>query len=292
MKKKRRIVCFLTLAGMFVSAFMSGFSYQSGETEKGAEAFQMSRIGRDTEEEKKFERAEEEPEKTAEESAGETGEPSGGKEKTEEKLPEQAQIEDFGLILQMPELPTGCEITALTMMLNYYGYAVDKTVMASDYLPVRAAGLHYGANGTLYGNDMEQYFIGDPATENGYICGTGAIRTAADGYLSDCGSSLRAEDLTGSDVGELYRLVSEGTPVMVWVTIGMEDRREIQGWYTEDGKFMDWSTNDHGAVLIGYSAGTVTIADPISGICEYSREQFEKVFASRGNQCVILKDNT
>ena len=53
----------------------------------------------------------------------------------------------------------------------------------------------------------------------------------------------------------------------------------------------DWSTNDHGAVLIGYSAGTVTIADPISGICEYFREQFEKVFASRGNQCVILKDN-
>ena len=58
---------------------------------------------------------------------------------------------------------------------------------------------------------------------------------------------------------------------MVWVTIGMENRREIRGWYTEDGRFMDWSTNDHGAVLIGYSAGTVTIADPISGICEYFR---------------------
>ena len=291
-KKKRRIVCFLILAGAFVSAFMSGFSYQAGEAERGAEAFQMSRIGCDMKEENKFERAKEEPEKTAEESGGETGETSGGEKKTEKNLPEQAQIEDFGLILQMPELPTGCEITALTMMLNYYGYTVDKTVMASDYLPVRSAGLHYGADGRQYGNNMEQYFIGDPATENGYICGTGAIRTVADGYLSDCGSTLRAEDLTGTDVGELYRLLSEGTPVMVWVTIGMENRREIQGWYTEEGEFMDWSTNDHGAVLIGYSAGTVTIADPISGICEYSREKFEKVFASRGNQCVILKDNT
>ena len=67
----------------------------------------------------------------------------------------------------MPELPTGCEITALTMVLNYYGYAADKTVMASKYLPVRAAGLHYGADGMLYGNDMDEYFIGDPATENG-----------------------------------------------------------------------------------------------------------------------------
>ena len=31
--------------------------------------------------------------------------------------------------MQMPELPTGFEITALTMMLDHYGYAVDKTVM-------------------------------------------------------------------------------------------------------------------------------------------------------------------
>ena len=100
----------------------------------------MSRIGCDMKEENKFERAKEEPEKTAEESGGETGETSGERKKTEKNLPEQAQIEDFGLILQMPELPTGCEITALTMMLNYYGYTVDKTVMASDYLPVRSAG--------------------------------------------------------------------------------------------------------------------------------------------------------
>ena len=45
---------------------MSGFTYQSGEAEKGAEAFQMSRAGQDVEEEKEFERVEEESEMTAE----------------------------------------------------------------------------------------------------------------------------------------------------------------------------------------------------------------------------------
>ena len=92
MKKKRRMVCFLILAGAFVSAFMSGFSYQAGEAERGTEAFQMSRIGCDMKEENKFERAKEEPEKTAEESGGETGETSGERKKTEKNLPEQAQI--------------------------------------------------------------------------------------------------------------------------------------------------------------------------------------------------------
>lgn len=66
MRKKKRIVCFLILTGIFVSAFMSGFTYQSGEAEKGAEDFQMSRAGQDAEEEKEFERVEEESEMTAE----------------------------------------------------------------------------------------------------------------------------------------------------------------------------------------------------------------------------------
>ena len=76
---------------------------------------------------------------------------------------------------------------------------------------------------------------------------------------------------------------------MVWVTIGMEDRRTPEGWYTESGDYVDWSTNDHGAVLIGYTEDTVTIADPISGLIEYNRSQFERVFASRANQCVVLE---
>ena len=52
---------------------------------------------------------------------------------------------------------------------------------------------------------------------------------------------------------------------------------------------MEWSTNDHGAVLIGYTEDTVTIADPISGEIVYDREDFEAVFLSRGSKCVILE---
>ena len=202
-----------------------------------------------------------------------------------------AQIADFPIINQMPELPTGCEITALTMALNYYGYPVDKTVMASEYLPTASADRYYGTDGRMYGTDMNEYFIGDPFAEGGIICGTGAIVTAADRYLSDEGSSLRVLDVTGSSPEELYERVRQGQPVVVWVAISMADRRSTEGWYTENGDYVDWSTNDHGAVLIGYTETTVTIADPISGRMEYDREQFEEVFASRGSQCVVLESD-
>ncbi|MCD7737951.1 MAG: C39 family peptidase [Lachnospiraceae bacterium] len=198
------------------------------------------------------------------------------------------QIEDFEIIYQMPELPTGCEVVALTMVLHYYGFDVDKTVMASEYLPTADAVFYYGSDGVKYGPDLNKYFVGDPFSNAGYICGTEAILTAANSYLQDAGSSLEAVDMTGSSVEELYRLVSQDVPIVVWVTIGMVERYSTAGWYTEEGEYVEWSSNDHGAVLIGYTEDTVTIADPISGLVEYSREDFESVFESRGNQCVIL----
>lgn len=198
-------------------------------------------------------------------------------------------IEDFPEVLQMPELPTGCEVTALTMVLNYYGFRVDKTTMAGEYLPKAEADIYYGEDGRRYGTDLNEYFIGDPFTSEGVICGTGAIVTAADAYLQEQDSTLRAKDITGTAPEELYRLVAQDIPVVVWVTISMEDRTETKGWYTEDGEYVDWSHNDHGAVLIGYTDTLVTIADPINGIVEYEREQFERVYRSRGMMSVILE---
>lgn len=209
----------------------------------------------------------------------------------EQELPESYVITDFPVIDQMPELPTGCEITAMTMVLNYYGYSVDKVTMATKYLSVKESEeLHQGEDGKLYGADMNQYFIGDPTTEAGIACGTEAILKAANTYLKDEKSKFHAEDKNGATPEELYRLVSQNVPVVVWCTIGMQDRIAEDGWYTDDGEYVDWAYTDHGAVLIGYSRDTVTIADPISGKVEYDRAQFESVFASRNNKCVILTE--
>lgn len=200
------------------------------------------------------------------------------------------QLTDFDIIEQYPELPTGCEITAMTMVLNYYGYNVDKVTMAMDYMPKVQAEFYRSEDGRLIGPDLENFFVGDPTQETGYICGTGAIVTAANAYLMDVGSDLTAVAMKHAQPEELYDLIDEGTPVVIWCTINMEDRAETDGWYREDGTYMEWSTNDHGAVLIGYDEDTVTVADPIYSRITVSRAQFEKIFAERGGQCVILTE--
>lgn len=73
--------------------------------------------------------------------------------KIEEKrreLPKQAQIE-MEVILQKPELPTGCESVALTMVLKQKGYPIEKTTIAEEYL--------------IYNRDnYASGYVGDPST--------------------------------------------------------------------------------------------------------------------------------
>lgn len=201
-------------------------------------------------------------------------------------------IADFPIVYQLPQLPTGCEITSLTMVLQYYGLEADKEKMAAGYLPTSPSTNRYtGSDGRVYGIDLDAYFVGNPFDEDsGMICGPAAIVTAANGYLTDQGSSLRAADYTGTQPEELYALVEQNIPVVVWVTIGMTPRQPARsGWYTESGKYVDWTSNDHCAVLVGYTDTSVWVADPLAGLAEYDREAFEEVFASRSNRCVVLQ---
>ena len=64
------------------------------------------------------------------------------------------RLTDFEIMEQYPELPTGCEITAMTMVLNYYGYNVDKVTMALDYMPKIQAEFYRGEDGRLMGPDL------------------------------------------------------------------------------------------------------------------------------------------
>lgn len=203
---------------------------------------------------------------------------------------ERKNLDDFDMIYQSPELPTGCEITSLAMALNHYGFEIDKCALASDYLPtLPSADTYIGDDGLIHGNDLNSYFIGDPTDYNGYVCGAKAIATAAKAYLDDYeGGNFIVSDMSGADFGTLNSFVENEVPVIVWCTINMADRNEVEGWYNDNGEYVSWAHEDHCAVLIGCGDNTVTIADPISGIVEYGKDQFESSFKSRNRQCVVV----
>lgn len=197
------------------------------------------------------------------------------------------RINNFPVLYQKPELPTGCEITALAMVLHFYGYPVDKTVLAASFLPRTDEIIQRDRDGRRCGPDLDHCFVGDPFGR-GTVCGSEAIASAANAYFLSCGSRRWAVDAAGTDPEDLYLCILQNRPVIVLVTIGMENRRKTEGWYTKAGKYVEWSTNDHGAVLIGWSKKTVEIACPLYGLRTYSRAQFEKVYADRGKKAVLV----
>ena len=76
-------------------------------------------------------------------------------------------------ILQLPELPTGCEITSLTMLLNHIGFDVSKHVLADNYLP----------KGEYRASNFNKVFVGDPHSTYAYGCYAPVIVKAAKKYL-------------------------------------------------------------------------------------------------------------
>lgn len=201
--------------------------------------------------------------------------------------PASASDLDVTWIDQEPDLPTGCEITAATMMLDYYGFSASNVDLNEYLAQTDTIDLHY-ENGTQYGPDPNEFFIGDTASESGWFCNTTPVVNALNEYLTSNNSTLQAVDLTGISTGELYQHVADGDPVTVWVTIAMKSRSVSDEWFTEDGELIQASTNDHAMTIIGYNSKTVTMADPLEGIVTYSRKAFERAFSTRGNMAVML----
>ncbi len=185
-------------------------------------------------------------------------------------LPDKYQI-DVEPIMQEPELPTGCEITSLTCLLNYLGFDVDKVVMADTYLD------YILENGTDY-SFFEKY-IGDPHS-NGYGCYSPVIVKAAAEYLADQNSSLEPVNLSGSTEEELFYVIASDHPIVIWNTLYAQYVEGKYVWTTPDGEDVYWNNYEHCMLLSGYDipANTVTLCDPLRGEVQYDIDQFFTVY--------------
>lgn len=184
---------------------------------------------------------------------------------------------DIPFVSQYPELPTGCEITALTTVLNYLGYNVDKLTMADYYLDKGKMG------------EVSPYkaFVGNPRDEDS--CGAFApvLVNSATKYLKSQRSYMDVYNITGAEYNELLDYVDDGHPVLVWETMYMKEPYESCTWNI-DGENIIWLSREHAMVLIGYTQSTYIMADPLRGICEYDKELVETRYKSMGKQAIVI----
>lgn len=204
-------------------------------------------------------------------------------------LLEERQFRIFGkdllsvpLIQQKPELPRGCEVTSLAMLLNYAGVDVSKMELAEkiDKVPFESNG---------YTGDMNEGFLGDMYSfdKPGLGVYVKPILKLAKEYLPN-----RIIDLTGKPIGKLYEMIDEGSPVWVIANAKFEKLpdSEFKTFYTKNGE-MKVTYWEHSVVITGYNNEYVYINDPLAHTpnTEVNRKNFEEAWLQMGSQAISVE---
>lgn len=189
--------------------------------------------------------------------------------------------------LQNPELPNGCEVTSLAMVLTAAGYPVDKLEL---YSCLPREDFTYGGN-NRFGPDPQTAFAGDAASASGgWYCLEGPILQAGDAWLQAQDGGACMVDYTGLSRETLDALLEEGTPLAVWVTqeYAPPAYASYFPWTLPDGSTYIPYDNLHCVVAAGIEGDAYRVADPIRGWQLVDQETFWQSFDAMGRRAVTV----
>lgn len=196
---------------------------------------------------------------------------------------------DVTNIYQKPELPNGCEITALSTLMLYNGVFFDKSLLSS-YLPQvpfkRASGQALRTGGNPY-----KEFCGDPTkTSDAFYCFEDPLIDAATKMAKDMGIEYKIQKLDKATESDLTEKLDSGFPVAVWTTLSMGDpvTFEPYGWVASNGAWIEPYLNLHCVVLTGYDDTYFYFADPLRGDVVARRTTFMNAYEKMGSRAMMV----
>lgn len=180
------------------------------------------------------------------------------------------------IIYQYPDMPSGCEITSLTMILNYMGINVSNKYLADNYLDTNEY-------------DMFKSFVGSVYDDHSFGCFAPVIVKAANNFFADNNINAEAVDISGSTRDEIYDYIEDGDPVIIWNTQEMKTTYIKE--YNIDGNIFTWYANEHCVVICGYDKdnNTVEIADSIAGKVTRDADTFFQRYEDMLSQAVYIR---
>lgn len=186
-------------------------------------------------------------------------------------------------ISQLPELQRGCEVTSLSMLLQYEGITANKMTLAKQIHKIPFRDENYVRSNPYDG------FVGDIYTfkKSGYGVYHGPVADLAEKYLPG-----KIRDITGQQIQAVYGLIDAGSPV--WVIINSTftplPESEFTIWKTNTGN-VKITYREHSVVIVGYDEQYVYINDPLAdtGYRAVPRKPFEQAWIQMGSQAIGIE---
>lgn len=190
-------------------------------------------------------------------------------------------------VSQLPELPRGCEVTALTMLFNYYGNDMTKMELAKQ---VKKDPTPYNKDekGRIYYGNPYEGFVGDmyDLRKNGY----GVYHTPI-ALLAEAHFPTRVIDATSVEFEDLLEFIERDIPV--WIITNatykpLEDS-EFELWHTPTD-IVKVTKRMHSVVITGYDKSNIYINDPLYHGSNRKIEYiaFKAAWEQMGKQAVVI----
>ncbi len=201
---------------------------------------------------------------------------------------ESMYLSDIVVIPQRPELPRGCEVTALSILLNRYMEDPPSKMVLTEQ--IKTSGDTYEIkNGFVHFSDMHLEFSGSASdtTKPGLGVYIDPIQQLAEKYVSN-----RAKKVSGLSFEQLLGLVSQNIPVLIITPNRYQEVLDYskQVWVTPSG-FMEVTYQEHSVVVMGFDERYVYYSDPSKArIDKKNRDDFQRGWESMGNQGMIVLD--
>lgn len=195
---------------------------------------------------------------------------------------------DVPIVKQLPELPRGCEVTSLAMLLQYAGFDADKLKLAQQIKknPAKIKKI----NGEIHYGDPNDGFIGDMYSTNKPGLGVyhTPIKKLAAHYMPG-----KIIDFTNGEFNQIKKYLSTNRPVWVIINTAYEklDPSYFHTWNTPNGK-ISITYKEHSVVVTGYDQDYIYFNDPLTGIKNKKAPSadFEKAWVQMGKQAITYKD--
>lgn len=199
----------------------------------------------------------------------------------------QAVLLDAPHLLQYPELPRGCEITSLTMLLQFAGHDVVKTELADEMVKDETP-IIYNSDGSIqFWGHPNDGFVGD-LTLNGE--GFGVYHTPLFQLLQQY--IPEAVDLTDQNFENVEKQLSLGLPVVAWTTTDYQVPKQWIEWDSPSGK-VKTTYAEHAVLIVGFDETHVYTNDPLklNKNVKINKEQFIESWQAMGSQALSYSND-
>ncbi|SET55437.1 Uncharacterized protein YvpB [Salinibacillus kushneri] len=204
-----------------------------------------------------------------------------------EKKSSNKKLLSAPLVSQMPELPRGCEVTALSMLLGHAGVNVDKMTLAEGIK--RDSTPFTRKNGQVQFGNPNDGFVGDMYSFDNPGLGVyhGPIADLGEKYLPG-----RIVDLTGKNFDTVLNQLDNGKPVWVLTTSWFSHVPESywETWNTPTGK-VKVTYKMHSVLVTGYDNQYIYFNDPLANQKnrKVAKDSFIAGWNQMGNQAITYK---